>query len=270
MIVHEAGDGPPLVLVHGFGVDHRVVLPLDAAVASAGWRRAYVDLPWVPPVAPDAPDSTQKIADALVAELREHFDDEPFAILGNSFGGMLARYVAHELRLQVRGLATLVGAFVPRVADRILPERTVLLEDEEARDAAGDAAADYADLAVLQTAESARAFAELIAPAARAADVRLLARIASAYALDREPEAAHPEPFDLPSLHVFGRQDQITGFEDGLSLRAHYTRGTFAVVDAGGHNVHLERPALIAALITDWLARMDAETQAMRDGFGRF
>lgn len=258
MIIHEAGSGRPLVLVHGFGVDHRVVLPLDTVVDAAGWRRVYIDLPWVPPVAPDAADSTQKIADALLAELRSHLGDEPFAILGNSFGGMLARYVAHEMRAQILGLATLVGAFVPDAADRTLPDRTVLLESEQARDAAGAAAADYADIAVLQTVESARAFADLIAPAARAADVRLLARIASAYALDREPEVAHPEPFDLPSLHIFGRQDQVTGSEDGLALRAHYSRGTLAVLDAGGHNVHLERPALVEALVTDWLARINA------------
>jgi pimeloyl-ACP methyl ester carboxylesterase len=258
MIVHETGEGRPLVLVHGFGVDHRVVRPLDAAVASAGWRRVYVDLPWVPPVSADAPTSTQAVADALVASLRDRLGDEPFAILGNSFGGMLARYVAHEMRSQVLGLATLVGAFVPHVADRTLPPRKVLLENDEARDTAGDAADDYAEIAVVQSVESARVFAESIAPAARAADVRLLAKIASSYALDLEPETAHPEPFDLPSLHLFGRQDQVTGFEDGLAVRSHYTRGTFAVMDAGGHNVHLERPALVAALIVDWLARIDA------------
>ncbi|MCK3770113.1 alpha/beta hydrolase [Microbacterium aerolatum] len=258
MIAQENGSGRALVLVHGFGVDHRVVTPLDAAVDAAGWRRVYVDLPWVPPIADCAPDSTQEIADALIAELRGHFGEEPFAILGNSFGGMLARHVAHEMRDQVLGLATLVGAFVPYAADRTLPERLILREDEEARRAAGVAAADYAEIAVVQSAASARAYAELIAPAARAADEDLMARIASDYALDGEPEAAHPEPFDLPSLHVFGRQDQVTGFEDGLALRAHYTRGTFAVLDAGGHNVHLERPALVEALITDWLARMDA------------
>ncbi|WP_194420499.1 alpha/beta fold hydrolase [Microbacterium abyssi] len=258
MIAHDLGSGPVLVLVHGFGVDHRILLPLDRALADAGWRRVYIDLPWVPPVADDAPDSTQKIADGLVAELRNHLGDEPFAILGSSFGGMLARHVAHELRAQLRGLATLVGAFVPYATDRILPDRTILVEDEAALQAAGDEAADYAEVAVVQSADTARAFVELVAAPRRAADEALLTRIAGDYALDREPEAAHPEPFDLPSLHVFGRQDQVTGFEDGLALRAHYSRGTFAVLDAGGHNVHLERPALVEALVTDWLARMDA------------
>lgn len=256
MIARENGSGPALVLVHGFGVDHRILLPLDPAVEAAGWRRIYIDLPWVPPVASDAPDSTQKIAEAVTAELARHLGSEPFAILGNSFGAMIARHVAHEMRAQMLGLATLVGAFVPYAADRLLPRRTVLLEDDAALRAAGDAAADYSEVAVAQTVETARAFADLIAPARRAADEDLLTRIASDYALDREPEAAHAEPFDPPSLHVFGRQDQVTGFEDGLALRGHYPRGTFAVVDAGGHNVHLERPALVQALISDWLSRM--------------
>jgi pimeloyl-ACP methyl ester carboxylesterase len=44
-----------------------------------------------------------------------------------------------------------------------------------------------------------------------------------------------------------------------LALIVHYSRrprlATFAVRDAAGHNAHLERPDLTAALVKDWLAR---------------
>lgn len=45
----------------------------------------------------------------------------------------------------------------------------------------------------------------------------------------------------------------ITGYEEGWKLRDHYVRGTYAVLGAGGHAAHLERPDLIAAAVNDWL-----------------
>ena len=259
MIAHESGTGRPLILIHGFGVDHRILLPLDPIVAASGWRRIYVDLPWVTPVANHPPSSTQEVADALLAELQGHLGDEPFAILGNSFGGMLARYIAHEGGSQVLGLATVAGAFVADAAERTLPDHRVIVADADIVHRAESSAPDYLEIAVTQTDETLRAFEELILPGVQRADLRVMAKIAASYALDHEPEEAHPEPFDRPSLHIFGRQDQVTGYEDGLALRDHYSRGTFVVVDAAGHNVHLERPDLVGPLITDWLGRIDVE-----------
>ena len=37
----------------------------------------------------------------------------------------------------------------------------------------------------------------------------------------------------------------------------HYPRGSFVVLDAAGHNVHLEQPEVTGALFREWLARMD-------------
>lgn len=259
MIAHEAGTGRPLILLHGFGVDHQILLPLDPAIAASSWRRIYIDLPWVRPVSDKPPSSTQEVADALVEEIRGHLGDEPFAVLGNSFGGMLARYAAHVMGEQVLGIATLAGAFVADAASRVLPLHQVIVADPDIVRRAERSATDYTELAVIQSAETLRAFEELVLPGLQRASKRVLAKIAASYALDREPEEAHPEPFDRPSLHIFGRQDQVTGFEDGLALRNHYSRGTFAVVDAAGHNAHLERPELVGALLTDWLARIDAD-----------
>lgn len=259
MIAREVGQGRPLVLVHGFELDHRSMLPLDAALAGSSWRRIYLDLPWAERAVPGSVAGAQDVADGVVNELRQRLGDEPFAIIGHSFGGMIARHVAHTMRSQVLGLATLGAVFTASHSQRILPARAVIHADVPEQ-AADD---DFREIAVIQTPGTLAAFNEFVLPGLRGTDRQVTERIAGNYALQQEPEAAHPEPFEAPSLHIFGRQDHITGYEDGLALRDHYLRGTFAVLDAAGHHLYMERPAVVAALVNDWLASLAAPSPAL-------
>jgi len=255
----ERGAGTPLVMVHGFGVDHRILLSLDPVLdAVGGWRRIYVDLPGTAGTPVGEVAGTRDVVDAVEREIERRLGDEPFAILGNSFGGMVARQVAHDARARVLGLATLAGVFVAEDERRTLPPRTVLREDPEAVRTAGDAADDYVEMAVEQHVDGVRAFLAHVHPGLRSVDQAALERIAQRYTLDVEPEDASPEPFTAPALFVTGRQDHVVGWEDALPRLAHYPRATFAVLDAAGHNVHLERPAPAAALVVDWLERVRA------------
>ena len=262
MIAREIGQGRPLVLVHGFELDHRSMLPLEASLEAGPWRRIYLDLPWAGHGGQSSAAGSQDVADGVVAELRDYLGDEPFALIGHSFGGMVARYVAHTMRSQVLGLATLGAVFTTRHEDRSLPARQVLVRDPEL----GAAAEDFLATAVIQTPEMLTAFNEFILPGLQAADQTVLARISGNYGLSREPEQEYPRPFDAPALHVFGRQDHVTGYNDGVALREHYVRGTFAVLDAAGHHLHMERPAAVSALMNDWLAAVDAYAPALSAG----
>ena len=79
------GSGTPLLLVHGFCVDHRLLLALDDAIdAHGGWRRIYVDLPGMgrTEAGPEI-DSLDAVADAVVTFVRQELGDEPFAVLGS-------------------------------------------------------------------------------------------------------------------------------------------------------------------------------------------
>jgi pimeloyl-ACP methyl ester carboxylesterase len=169
---------------------------------------------------------------------------------------MMARHVAHELRPQVLGLATVAGVFVAPHGERTVPPRTVLREDPDIEPILGAALQQYRDDAVVESTRDAQAFLEHVLPGMTGADADALERIGANYSLDREPEDAHPEPFVQPALHLTGRQDDVVGYSDAWRRIEHYPRATFAALDAAGHNILFEQSALCSALIADWLHRM--------------
>jgi pimeloyl-ACP methyl ester carboxylesterase len=258
VFAYESGSGIPVVLLHGFGLDHRSLLPLEPVFERSGrWRRIYLDLPGATGSPVGAIRSSQQVADAAVEEIRARVGGEPFAILGNSFGGMIARYVAHELRSQVLGLATVAGVFVAQRAEREVPPRTVLHEEPAVVPILGAALALYREDAVVESEADAQTFLEYVRPGLDGADQFALARIAKNYSLGREPEDAHPEPFEQPTLHITGRQDDVVGYLDAWQRVGHYPRASYAVLDAAGHNLLFEQRELCAALIAEWLQRIE-------------
>ncbi|MET0495409.1 MAG: alpha/beta hydrolase [Actinoplanes sp.] len=261
MFARDVGSGTPVVLLHGFGLDHRSLLALEATFARSGhWRRIYLDLPGAAGSPAKELGSSQELAEAVVEEIRERIGEEPFAVLGNSFGGMIARYVAHELRPQVLGLATLAGVFVAAHDQRTVPPRTVLRQEPEIVPLLGAALDMYREDAVVESADAARAFLQYLLPGAEGVDQPALDRIAEKYSLDREPEDAHPEPFVQPTLHLTGRQDDVVGYSDAWRRIDHYPRASFAVLDAAGHNLVSEQSGLCSALVAEWLGRIRSGT----------
>lgn len=269
----ERGTGTPLVMLHGFGVDHRMLLPLDPVVAATGaWRRIYLDLPGCGASPIGTVTSAEDVAAAVRDEVLRRVGAERFAILGSSFGGMIARRVAHDLREQVLGLATLAPVIVPDHYRRDVPPQTVLVADPLLLTELGEAAgAAYREVAVTQTRHNAAAFLAHVYPGLQAGDPVGLDRIAARYAFDREPEDASPAPFTQPALFITGRQDHVVGYRDALARLEHYPRASFAVLDAAGHNVHLDQPAAAATLLTQWLqeVRLTLHRWAGRTGSER-
>lgn len=220
----------------------------------------YLDLPGATRSPIQAVGSSQELAEAVVKEILTRVGDEPFAIVGSSFGGMIARYVAHELRSQVLGLATLAGVFIAPHSERTVPPRMVLRQDSQVVPILGAALEQYRDDAVVESTDAARAFLQYVLPGLDGADQGALARIAAKYSLDREPEDAHPEPFVQPTLHITGRQDDVVGYTDAWARIEHYPRASFAALDAAGHNILFEQPDLCSALVADWLTRIRQDT----------
>jgi pimeloyl-ACP methyl ester carboxylesterase len=94
-------------------------------------------------------------------------------------------------------------------------------------------------------------------PGYRACDRAFLERLNAQYV--HTGAAGRPgNPFTRPSLVVTGRQDATVGWRRQQELMPEFPRATFATLDLAGHHIgRIERPALFAALISDWLDRVE-------------
>lgn len=263
--VVRRGSGTPIVVVHGNGVDHRLLLPLDASLAGlgggqgrgVGFERAYVDLPGFGQTpALDGRGGLPDIAEWLDAAVGELVGDRSFALVGNSLGGLLALAIAARRADRCLGLALLAPVVEPAHRLRELPPRTVIAEDPDLLSSLQpDEAASYADMAVVHSPANWLAFRDAALPGIRAAEALAMTRLARRYALERDPREALGG-FPGQVLVVAGRQDHVVGFADQRRLADGLPHATYAALDRAGHNVHLDRPAAVGALVRDWASTL--------------
>jgi pimeloyl-ACP methyl ester carboxylesterase len=179
---------------------------------------------------------------------------EPFLVIGHSYGGYLARGIAKQRPEQTAGLAMfcpVVDADNPsrRAAEHVVQQDSGdfdgLLEPEMEQ--------EFRGYFVVQTRDMAKRFQEAVVPGVKLVDNAGLERVFG--------QALQPSPDDLPAftkptLLVTGRFDSTVGYVEQQELIDQYPRGTFAVLDRAGHALPHEQPALVNALLDDWLDRV--------------
>ena len=254
--VHYAGygSGMPVLALHGAGVDHREIEgALEPALSTApGFRRLYPDLPGMGRTPAGSIRSNDEVLDLLLGFIDSTIGDEPFLVIGHSYGGYLARALAGLRPGQAVGLALIcpVGAHTQGV-----PQHQVLFSSPDlARGLDPDLAATYRDYFVVQTPETLRRFLEHVAPAAGLVDEAGLQRIFARWELRDRPEAVRDFPH--PVLILAGRQDSTAGYTGPWELVGQYPSATFAVLDRAGHAVMHEQPGLVGAFVAEWLTRV--------------
>ncbi len=257
--VEVHGHGTPLLMIHGWGVDRRLMTgclePLFGD--DDGWLRIYPDLPGRggTPAHPGV-DSGEATVGVLLGVLDAIAPGRPYAVVGESYGGYLARAVlAH--RADALGLALICPSVRPRaneVAEHAVAERDDALVaslDPAVRDG-------FLELNVRQTRDVWDRYAAEVLPGLAAADERYLEEVLA----PRLEVAREDATTDAPVLVIAGRQDPAVGYRDQWRLAETFPHATYAVLDAAGHNAQFEQPALFDALMREWLARVARERDA--------
>lgn len=250
--VEQAGSGPAVLLVHGFGGstyswrhvipdlarDHRVVA-LD--LNGFGWSER--------PRERDA--YTIEGQERLVLGVADALGLERFALVGHSYGGGLSLWIASRHPRRLTSL-TLVDSTLPtysterrsRLASSrtvvSLLLRTVLLRETTVRRALRRATYDDAQV----TEELVREYLRR---------VRVEGSVEAFQGLTAPVEGPEPtvelEALAVPTLVVWGAEDELLDADLGAQAAARIPGARFVAIERCGHSPMEERPAeFIAAL----------------------
>jgi pimeloyl-ACP methyl ester carboxylesterase len=256
----DIGSGRPVIMLHGFGLDHRVMLGCMEPILKRreGWRRIYPDLPGMGGTeARDWIADSDGMLDVVLEFIDAVVPGEDFVLAGESYGGYLTLGALHRRAGSVKGLLLICPVLVPDHPKRTLPRHATIFKEPGLGVGSSEEEQMFKSMAVVRDSRHWKRFQEEILPGARAADGGFLE------AFQRK---GYPFSFDVsgisfagPTLVLLGRQDSVVGFRDALSFMDNFPRGTFAVIDRAGHDLQIEQEGVFNALVGEWLDRVEAE-----------
>jgi 3-oxoadipate enol-lactonase len=251
--VIDEGDGPPLVFLHGFPLDHSMW---------EGQRREFRNTHRV--IIPDlrglgrsevspVPVTMDLFADDVAALLDALGINEPVILCGLSMGGCIAFAFVRRHALRLRGLILCDCRAVADTAEMVANRRKL-----------ADKVLTEGSLAIVEammprlfgpkTNEKLPQVVDATRNVMLAASSRGIAAAQLSLA-DRPDSTPTLAEIRVPTLIVVGEHDAISSAEEMQGIAAAIPGAEAVVIPQAGHMAPLEKPDEVNRTIRDWMAR---------------
>ncbi|WP_018887144.1 alpha/beta fold hydrolase [Paenibacillus massiliensis] len=253
----EMGEGRPIIMIHGFTPDHRLMSGCMEPIfeKKSGWRRIYLDLPGMGLTQDyDQINNSDDMLEAVVDFIETLIPNQDYLIAGESYGGYITRGVINRHRDRIGGAALICPLIIPEHKRRIVPEHVVIYYDREFMDTLSEEQrSDFSANQVVLNEYNWKRYSNEIVAGCKIADYDFLSKIQRNYGFSTNIDEFI---FDKPTVFALGRQDAVVGYNDAFGILDTYPRATFAVLDRAGHNLQIEQAILFESLISEWLERV--------------
>jgi len=250
----DCGQGPALLLIHGFPLNRRMWLPQLQPLSGAGYRVIAPDLRgFGESDAPDGNYSIDRFADDMVA-LLDALNIERAVVGGMSMGGYILMNLLERHPERVRAACFITTRST--ADDEVGRERRTALAAEAERWGANPIVKIFAEL--LFGSETAQVKPELIARATawmRATDPKGLSG-ALLSMRDRKDYTPLLPGFKQPSLVIAGAEDRAAAPDAVEVLTAGLPDCRSQVIARAGHMANLEQPEAFNAALLEFLGAL--------------
>ncbi len=128
------GSGTPVLMIHGWSVDHRLMKgcmePIFQSLDTP-WQRIYFDLPGMGKTkGPPWITGTDQMLDVILEFIDGVLPNQHFVVAGESYGGYLARGVIKAREPLVDGLLLICPVAIQETRQANAPALQVLEKDE--------------------------------------------------------------------------------------------------------------------------------------------
>lgn len=253
----EIGEGKPVLLIHGFTPDHRLMSGCMEPIFTArdGFRRIYVDLPGMGLTKNyKSIGSTDDMLNTLLDFIEEVLPHQEYIVVGESYGGYLASGLIEKQKERILGAAFICPVIIPQHDNRMIEKHRILRRDDEfLGKLSNNEVSDFSSNQVVLDEYNWIRYNREILAGCKKADEEFLEKVMNDYGFSFN---VNETSFTRPSLFLLGRQDSSVGYKDALNVMENYPRGSFAVLDIAGHNLQIEQPHLFNSLVIEWLDRV--------------
>jgi pimeloyl-ACP methyl ester carboxylesterase len=254
-----AGEGPPLVLLHGAGdsaLDWRWIMPTLTAT-----HRVYApDLPGSPDSARPAANYSPAFFERFVATFVDALEIGPATFVGNSLGGLIALRLALSEPTRVTALVLVDSAGLGRAVNPAFTSVNAPGLSEAAipfwRTPVGAYQRAWGRTALLFAHPPGTVLREWLAEQCRLAlspgyleaHMTVLRTLVSPLG-QREVLVDRLPSLKIPTLVVWGARDRVFPESQAREAVAHLPEGSLAVIPDCGHMPHVECPDRFLAVL---------------------
>ena len=254
------GDGYPVLMIHGWTVDHRIMKGCMEPLFETrpNYKRIYFDLPGMGKTkGEDWIKGTDDYLNIIIEFVSIIIPNQSFIIVGESYGGYLARGLIKKKQNLIDGVLFLVPTILPDREQRDLPEHVILMKDENVVSKLSPFEREgFEDVATVINQKVWERGKEEGMSGISIADMAFLDKIKVNYAFSFDVDLLN-EKFNKPTLFLLGRQDSVVGYRDSWKIIENYPRATYAILDKAAHLLQIEQEELFNALTIDWLDRVE-------------
>ena len=246
------GEGTPVLIIHGWGIDRTTMQGALEVVFEAlgGYKRFYIDLPGMGRSEHGDVRNSDDIL-SILHGFAEEVIGEPFILVGQSYGGLLARGFVNKYSSLVKKMILLVPCVIPGVRQgRVEPLQVVERDEELLSLLPKEDYESFTLMNVVLTRPVWERYRRYLMPA--------LARTDWAY-LNSDLEGSFSfnvddmDPVSIPTLIITAKQDTEVGYKDQFDLMEIYPNSTYCAVEKAGHNLQIEQPEIFEGILRSWL-----------------